>query len=92
MARIAKCVVRCLRAKNKKIGLLRPITLWPFPIDIFKKLRKKKVKFLVVEMSYGQMADDVRLSVDGCAPVEFFGRSGGGIPTEKEIIEKIKSL
>jgi len=94
MARIAKGVVNKLRSKGKKIGLLRPITLWPFPRRIFSSIIKSggDKKFLVLEMSYGQMVEDVKLTVEGKAGVEFFGRSGGGIPKEEEIIKKILSL
>jgi 2-oxoglutarate ferredoxin oxidoreductase subunit alpha len=94
MARIAKGVVNKLRAKGKKIGLLRSITLWPFPQHILKVITKTRTekKFLVLEMSYGQMVEDVRLVVDGKAKVEFLGRSGGGIPREEEIIKKILAL
>jgi len=93
MARIAKGVVNKLRGKKLKIGLIRPITLWPFPGHVFNRLKVKgsRVKFLVIEMSYGQMLEDVRLAVNGRCPVKFFGRAGGGIPTEEEIIEKVIS-
>jgi 2-oxoglutarate ferredoxin oxidoreductase subunit alpha len=79
-----------LRQKGKKVGLIRPITLWPFPRDAFRSLAKKKSlkKILVVEMSYGQMVEDVQLSVSCKVPVEFLGRAGGGIPCEAEIIKK----
>ena len=86
MFRIAKPVVKALRANGKKVGLLRPITLWPFPLKAFAKTRNK---YLVVEMSYGQMIEDVKLSLNGRAAVEFLGRAGGGVPTEEEIIAKI---
>jgi len=94
MARIAKSVVKELRKKGEKIGLIRPYTLYPFPDKIFSKLtkEKKKLKILVIEMSYGQMMEDVKLACACKFPVEFLGRAGGGIPTEKEIMEKIKSL
>jgi 2-oxoglutarate ferredoxin oxidoreductase subunit alpha len=94
MARIARGVVRELRKEGKRIGLIRPITLWPFPEDIFKEILigRKRPLFLVLEMSYGQMLEDVRLVVEGRTKVEFFGRSGGGIPKEEEIIKRIKSL
>ncbi|MCQ9207978.1 MAG: 3-methyl-2-oxobutanoate dehydrogenase subunit beta, partial [Omnitrophica bacterium] len=91
-ARIARSVMMLLRKKGKKVGLLRPISLWPFPKNIFESLLKKKrrsLRFFVIEMSYGQMVEDVRLTVNGRAPVEFYGRAGGGIPTEEEIIKKI---
>lgn len=90
-ARIAASAVKRLREKGKKIGLIRPITLWPFPDKIFEQAtrNKKKTKFLVVEMSYGQMLEDVRLAVCGRCKVEFLGRGGGGIPAEEEIIKKL---
>jgi 2-oxoglutarate ferredoxin oxidoreductase subunit alpha len=94
MARITKGVVTRLRQKGKKIGLIRPITLWPFPAGIFKKLAagRKRPTLLAVEMSYGQMVEDVRLSVEGKLPVEFLGRAGGGVPNEEEIIKKLGRL
>jgi 2-oxoglutarate ferredoxin oxidoreductase subunit alpha len=94
MARIAKALVNKLREEGKKIGLIRPITLWPFPTDIFKRTTDNGQRriFLVVEMSYGQMVEDVKIAVNGKCRIEFLGRAGGGIPTEEEIIAKIKSL
>ena len=92
MARVIKSVVRQLRQKNKKVGFIRPISLWPFPVNAFAKLAKAKVKYLVVEMSYGQMVEDVKLAVNCAVPVGFFGRAGGGMPTEEEIIGAIKKL
>ncbi len=92
MARIAKSAVRELRKQKIKAGLIRPVTLWPFPIKIFKQLvlKKKKIKFLVTEMSYGQMIEDVKLAIDCKFPVEFLGRAGGGIPTEVDIIKIVR--
>ncbi|MCM8780683.1 MAG: 3-methyl-2-oxobutanoate dehydrogenase subunit VorB [Candidatus Omnitrophica bacterium] len=94
MARIAKNVLYKLREKKKKIGLVRPITLWPFPKGIFQQLsvQRKRLVALVIEMSYGQMLEDVKLCTDGKIKVEFCGRAGGGIPTEREIIKKIATL
>jgi len=92
MARLAKSVVYKLREKGKKIGLIRPLMLWPFPGKVFTKHLGPKTKYLVIEMSYGQMLEDVKLTINGKAKVEFLGRAGGGIPTEEEIIHKIKSL
>ena len=94
MARIAKSVVKRLRNKGKKIGFIRPITLWPFPDKIFQRItiNHKRLTLLVIEMSYGQMLEDVKLAVEGKAKVEFLGRAGGGIPTEEEIINKIDRL
>jgi len=91
MARIAKSALNQLRLAGKKVGLIRPISLWPFPEKAFQP-RNKKVKYLAVEMSYGQMVEDVRLAVGGYAQVDFLGRSGGGIPSEDEIITKVDKL
>jgi 2-oxoglutarate ferredoxin oxidoreductase subunit alpha len=92
MARIAKGVIKKL--KDKKIGLIRPITLWPFPEKIFKELtlKNKDLTFLVLEMSYGQMLEDVKLAVEGKAKVDFLGRAGGGIITEEEVVKKLGKL
>jgi len=94
MARIVKSAVKKLREKGFKAGLIRPITLWPFPKDIFKRATDKgqRATFLVIEMSYGQMLEDVKLAVDGKAKVEFLGRAGGGIPTEEEIVNQVNRL
>jgi len=92
MARITKNVVKRLRDKGKKIGLIRPITLWPFPKKAFTGEPSSHRRYLVVEMSYGQMLEDVKLAVNGKFPVEFLGRAGGGIPTEEQIINKIVKL
>jgi 2-oxoglutarate ferredoxin oxidoreductase subunit alpha len=92
MARIVKSIIRQLRQKNKKVGLIRPISLWPFPTKAFAKQAGKKVKYLAVEMSYGQMVEDVRLAVNCAAPVEFLGRAGGSMPAEDEIIAAIKKI
>jgi len=93
MARIAKSTVNKLREKGKRVGLIRPVTLWPFPTKIFKRLtiNERRLTILVIEMSYGQMLEDVRLAVDGKIRVEFLGRAGGGIPTEEEIIKRVIS-
>ncbi len=91
MARIAKSVVSQLRGAGKKVGLIRPISLWPFPQKPFD-LKNKKIKYLVVEMSYGQMLEDVKLAVCGRQRIEFLGRSGGGVPSQEEMINKIKQI
>ena len=84
-ARIAKKSIKELRKAGVKAGLIRPITLWPFPAEAINKAAARAKAFLTVEMSCGQMVEDVRLSVNGQAPVEFFGRAGGMIPSWKEI-------
>ncbi|MFH1198820.1 MAG: 3-methyl-2-oxobutanoate dehydrogenase subunit VorB [Candidatus Omnitrophota bacterium] len=92
MARIAKSVVSKLRDKGKKIGLIRPISLWPFPVKAFNRstVYGLRSKYLVIEMSYGQMVEDVQLAVNGKAKIDFLGRSGGGVPSEEEIIRSCK--
>jgi len=92
MARIARAAVNNLRKKGKKAGLIRPITLWPFPQKAFTRHLRPNIRYLVVEMSYGQMLEDVKLAVNGKAKVEFLGRAGGGVPTEKEIIKSLSRL
>jgi 2-oxoglutarate ferredoxin oxidoreductase subunit alpha len=94
MSRIAKGALQALRLQGKKVGLIRPITLWPFPRRAFLPISdyRSPITFLVIEMSYGQMLEDVRLAVEGRFPVEFLGRAGGGIPTEEEIVKKIEMV
>ncbi|MDD5044894.1 MAG: 3-methyl-2-oxobutanoate dehydrogenase subunit VorB [Candidatus Omnitrophica bacterium] len=92
MSRIAKGAVLALRKKGIKAGLIRPVSLWPFPEKIIAEAAKKVKAFLVIEMSYGQMLEDVRLSVAGKAPVHFLGRGGGEIPSEEEIVKKIEGV
>lgn len=87
MARIAKSV--CTKVNKYKVGLIRPITLWPFPYRIIEEAARKAKAILVVEMSAGQMLEDIKLAVKGKTPVEFLGRMGGGIPTEEEIIKAV---
>ncbi|MGV8084448.1 MAG: 3-methyl-2-oxobutanoate dehydrogenase subunit VorB [Coriobacteriia bacterium] len=91
-ARIARSAVNKARSLGIKVGLIRPITLWPFPNDAISAASDHAKAFLSVEMSMGQMVDDVRLAVNGCTPVEFFGRTGGIIPTPVETLAKIEAL
>jgi len=84
-SRVSRSAVNALRAKGLKVGLVRPITLWPFPKEAVRACIPTAKKFLTVEMSMGQMVDDVRLAVNGERPVEFYGRTGGVIPTPAEI-------
>ena len=91
MARITKSCVDKLRSELN-IGLIRPITLWPFPYKAIKSFDTGKTKFLAVEMSAGQMVEDVQLAVGDSKRVHFFGRTGGGIPDEKGIIAKILNI
>ena len=91
-ARIARSAMRKCREKGIKVGMIRPITLWPFPEAAIRATMKTAKKFLCVEMSTGQMIDDVRLAVEGQRPVEFYGRTGGMVPTVGEIVEKLESM
>ena len=88
-ARVAHHAVEKLRMQGMNVGLLRPQTLWPFPVKILQQLSKTVKNFLVVEMNAGQMVEDVRLAVNGAVPVDFFGRMGGIIPMPEEIEECI---
>lgn len=91
-ARIAKKAISELRKQGIKVGLVRPITLWPFPEKIFQKYTDRVKAVLTVEMSCGQMVEDVRLAINGKIPVTFFGRTGGMIPTWKEMAAEIQKL
>lgn len=91
VARISKSAVDTLRDKGIKAGLFRPITLYPFPSDpllSLSKLRSSK-KFLAIELSMGQMVEDVRLAVNGNKPVDFFGKVGGIIITPDDIVNYV---
>ncbi|HUW33173.1 MAG TPA: 3-methyl-2-oxobutanoate dehydrogenase subunit VorB [Planctomycetota bacterium] len=79
-ARVCKEALREARKQGMKAGLIRPITLWPFPKQPFRAAAARGAKFLVVEMSAGQMIDDVRLALDRPAEVRFYGRMGGNVP------------
>ncbi|NLW02145.1 MAG: 3-methyl-2-oxobutanoate dehydrogenase subunit VorB [Clostridiaceae bacterium] len=92
VARIAKNVVHVAREEGLKVGLLRPITLWPFPTKAFEQVMDKTRAFLTVEMSSGQMLEDVMLTVSGRKPVYFTGRMGGMIPRVDDIMAKIKEI
>ena len=78
--------------ENINAGLIRPVTLWPFPTKAIAEAAEHCKKFLTVEMSCGQMVEDVKLAVNGKADVDFYGRPGGGIPTPQAVLERIKSL
>ena len=86
VGRICKTVVREARAAGIRLGLLRPITLWPFPTDRLAELGQRVRGAMVVEMNAGQMVQDVRLAILGRCPVEFYGRMGGACPLPDEIL------
>jgi len=91
-ARIAKGAIRNVRAEGLKVGMLRPITLWPFPDEPLKELSKSVKQFLVFEMNMGQMVEDVQLALAGQGEVTFYGRPGGVIPTPSEVSRVISRL
>ena len=91
-ARMAKGAVKMARQKGLKVGLIRPVTLWPFPDEPFMKAAKTAKKFLTVELSNGQMIEDVKLASQCALPVEFYGMGGGWYPTSEKILEKIEAV
>lgn len=91
-ARIAKGAIKRVREMGLKVGLFRPITLWPFPKDALVDMSRLVRDFLVFEMSTGQMVEDVRLSLEGRGNVHFYGRPGGVISTPDEVAKVINSL
>jgi len=91
-ARIAKGAIKNARAFGMKVGLFRPITLFPFPNDQLSELAKKTSHFLDFELNMGQMIDDVKLSLGGTAEVSFYGRPGGVIPTATELLRVISRV
>lgn len=91
-ARIAKTAVANLKAKGVKVGLIRPITLWPFPQKGFEEVADSTTDYLVAEMSMGQMTDDVKIVNEGKRNVHFVGRSGGMIPTPQLIEDKVLEI
>ena len=92
VARICKAAVVELRAQGIKAGLIRPITLYPYPTNNIAEAAKKDCvkKFITVELSMGQMVEDVRLSVNGLKPVEFYGRSGGSVMMPGDLVKYVK--
>jgi len=90
--RVALSAVRAARQLGLKVGLLRPVTLSPFPFAALDELSKRAQGFLVVEMNMGQMLNDVQLAVKGRAPVEFYGRPGGVVPFADDILAEIQRL
>ena len=91
-ARVVKSAVNDARAMGIKAGLFRPKTLWPFPVKEINEAAKTAKKLLSVEMSMGQMIEDIKLAINCSKPVEFFGRTGGVIPTPVEVLEEIKKI
>lgn len=91
MARICQKSMEIARAKGIKVGLIRPITLWPYPSEAIDKYSDKVKGILTVEMNAGQMVEDVRLAVNGKVKVEHYGRLGGIVPTPSEVVDALIS-
>ena len=91
-ARVSKNAVAMARKQGLKVGLIRPITLWPFPTEVFKKTADKVKGFISVELSMGQMIEDVRLAIECKKPVALCNRTGGMIVTPEEIVESVKKF
>ncbi|MEG2573818.1 MAG: transketolase C-terminal domain-containing protein, partial [Bacteroides sp.] len=92
MARIGQKAMEMARAEGIKVGLLRPITLWPFPTNIIAEYASKVKGMLSLELNAGQMIEDIRLAVNGKVQVEHFGRLGGIVPDPDEIVTAVKEL
>jgi len=92
IARVCNTAIDLLQKEGIEVGLFRPITLWPFPYPEMKKLAETTDMFLAVEMSNGQMVDDIRFAVEGKKPVHFYGRQGGQVPAPEEVVAEVKKL
>ena len=92
VSRIVYSTIDQARAQGKKIGLIRPITLWPYPSEIISKHAERDVQFLAVELSTGQMVEDVQLAVNGRQPVHFYGRCGGMVPSGDELLAEYDKI
>jgi 2-oxoglutarate ferredoxin oxidoreductase subunit alpha len=91
-ARVCLGAIQKAKEEGLELGLFRPISLWPFPDAELASLARKGKRFLAVEMSMGQMVQDVRLAVNGAAAVDFYGRCGGVIPSEEEVLAEAKKV
>jgi len=92
VSRIVYSTVDMARRQGLKVGLLRPITLWPFPTEVIAKLAATASRFLAVELSTGQMVEDVKLAVNGKVPVDFYGRCGGVVPSGGELVTEYTKI
>ena len=92
VSRIVKNVIKDAEKEGIKVGLIRPITLWPFPSATYEKYAETPKGFLTVEMSAGQMIEDVKLALNGKNKVYFHGRTGGNVPTQKDILQIVRDI
>ncbi len=91
-SRVVKNAIEKLKEEGIKAGLIRPITVWPYPNKAFDEIPASAKAILTVEMSTGQMIDDVKIANEGTLPVYFYGRTGGMVPTPDAVIEKVKEI
>ncbi len=91
-SRICKNAITEARKKGIKVGMIRPITLWPFPVEALKKAAGKVKNFLTVELNMGQMVDDVKLAINCSKPVYFYGRTGGVLMTPDEVLAQLEKI
>ncbi|MGA9391773.1 MAG: transketolase C-terminal domain-containing protein, partial [Candidatus Sulfotelmatobacter sp.] len=89
VSRVLLSTVETLRKEGVKAGLFRPITLWPYPSKALVQAAARVEKVIVVELSNGQMVEDVRLALNGKVPVEFYGRGGGNVPSVAELQQQV---
>jgi 2-oxoglutarate ferredoxin oxidoreductase subunit alpha len=90
--RVAQSAINIARAEGIKVGLMRPISLYPYPYDRVREISERVKAILVVEMSGGQMLEDVRLAVEGRVPIRFYGRMGGVVPLPDEVLDEIRKV
>ena len=91
-SRIAHTAVVAAREKGRKVGLIRPITLFPFPERVIRDATERARDVLVVEMNTGQMVEDVRLSAAAGTNFHFYGRPGGGVPSPENVLDEIEAI
>ena len=91
-SRIAKTAINKLEKEGYKVGLIRPISLFPYPYDEFNKIKDNCKGVLTVEMNTGQMIDDVKIALKGRMPTYFYGRTGGMVPSPEEIVNEVKKI
>ncbi len=92
VSRVCKTAIDELKKDGIEVGLFRPISLWPFPYQQLRKVGDGAKMLLSIEMSNGQMIEDVRMAMEGTKPVHFYGRQGGQVPAPEEVVEEIKKL
>jgi len=92
VARICRAAVRVLRERGRRVGLFRPVSVWPFPYDALRATRERAQAYVVVEMNAGQMLEDVHLAVQGRRPVAFHGRTGGAVMSVDDVVEQVEQV